>query len=103
MVRLQTRERIAVQRPGNVSSRKRRKDHQLGGCAPYCILRVAGALGEPKPWVVHIVPARGGYASHIAFADRGVMIAEQGSGQDGTLATWDAMCRVEQRMRQRGG
>jgi hypothetical protein len=100
MVRSRAREHAAVQVPAYASHKKR---HKLGAFAPYCILRVARELGEPASWVVHVVPSRGGYASHIALHDgRGVMIAEHGSGQDGALATWDAMCRIEQRMRQHG-
>jgi hypothetical protein len=98
MVRSQVLERIAVQLPGYASHKQR---HELGAFARYCILRVERELGEWESWVVHIVPSLGGYASHIALYDRGVLLEEQGSGQDGALATWDAMCRIEQRMRER--
>jgi hypothetical protein len=98
MMRSQTRERIAVQLPEHASPKQ---CHELGAFARYCILRVERELGEWESWVVHVVPSPDGYASHIALHDRGELLEEQGSGQDGALATWDAMCRIEQRMRER--
>ena len=98
MVRSQACERIAVQLPEYASPRQR---HELGAFARYCILRVERELGEWESWVVHIVPSPDGYTSHIALHHQGVLLEEQGSGQDGALATWDAMCRIEQRMRDR--
>jgi len=98
MMRSQARERIAVPVPVYASPKR---CHELGAFARYCILRVERELGEWQSWVVHVVPSPDGYASHIALHDRGVLLEEQGSGQDGALATWDAMCRIEQRMRER--
>ena len=48
----------------------------------------------------NIAPALGSYVSHIAVCHRGAMIEEKGNGQDGPLAVWDAMCRLEQRLRE---
>lgn len=98
MVRSQARERIAVPLPEDASPEQR---HELDASGRYCILRVERERGEWESWVVHIVPSPDGYASHIAIRDRGVLLEEQGSGQDGALATWDVMCRIEQRMRER--
>jgi hypothetical protein len=98
MIRSQARERITVPLPEDESPGQR---HELGTFGRYCILRVERECGEWESWVVHIVPSPDGYASHIAIHDRGVLLEEQGSGQDGALATWDVMCRIEQRMRER--
>ena len=98
MVRSQARERVVVPLPEDAGPWQR---HELGAFARYCILRVERERGEWESWVVQIVPSADGYASHIAIHDHGELLEEQGSGQDGALATWDVMCRIEQRMRER--
>lgn len=90
--------RIAVVLPESTSAKHQR---ELGGFARYCILRVERELGERDSWIVNIAPSLGGYASHIAVQSHGEMLEELGKGQDGALATWDAICRVEQRLRER--
>jgi len=66
----------------------------------YCILRIERELGEHEAWIVNIAPAASGYASHIAVHDHGVILEDQGTGHDGALAVWDAMCSIEQRLRE---
>jgi hypothetical protein len=91
------RDRIDVRLPVHASTRQHR---ELGGFARYCILRVERELGEREAWIVDIAPALGGYTSRVAMCDRGAMLEEQGTGHDGPLAIWEAMCRLEQRMRE---
>jgi hypothetical protein len=93
-------ERIAVEVPERASLRQQR---ELGAFARYCIMRVERELGERESWVVKIAASRTGYASRVAVRQYGVVVEEQGTGQDGALATWDAMCRLEQALRERRG
>lgn len=91
-------DRIAVLHSRCASARQRR---EIQAFARYCILRVERELGEREAWVVNVAPSRTGFATNVAVRDRGDLVVGQGTGQDGTLATWDAMCRVEQRLRER--
>lgn len=97
VVRSRARERIEVRLPAHASSRQHR---ELGAFARYCVLRIERELGERECWIVDIAPALGGYTSHVAVSDRGAMIEEQGKGHDGALAIWEAICRLEQRLRE---
>jgi hypothetical protein len=90
--------RIAVVLPESTSAKHQR---ELGAFARYCVLRVERELGEHDSWIVNIAPSMGGYASHIAVQCHDETLEGLGKGQDGVLATWDAMCRVEQRLRER--
>jgi len=91
------RDRIDVRVPEYVGAKLHR---ELGAFARYCIVRVERELGEREAWSVTISPALDGYQSHIAVCDRDTTIEDRGSSYDGTLAVWDAMCRVEQRLRE---
>jgi hypothetical protein len=89
---------IAVELPASASNRQHR---ELGAFARYCIHRVERELGVHE-WRVHIAHAFGGYASRIEVRDHGALVAEQGgTGHDGALAIWEAMCLLEQRLRER--
>jgi hypothetical protein len=92
------RERIDVRLPEYVSAKQHR---ELGAFARYCILRVERELGERESWTVDIALSLSGYSSRIAVDDGGLLLEENGTGRDGALATWDAMCRIEQRLRER--
>lgn len=91
------RDRINVRIPEYAGAKLHR---ELGAFARYCIVRVERELGERKAWSVTISPAPDGYASHIAVSDRDATIEDRGTGHDGALAVWDAMCRIEQRLRE---
>jgi hypothetical protein len=92
------RARIGVQLWQHASSKQLR---ELGAFTRYCVFRIERELGERESWAVHIEPAPGGYTSAIAVAHFGEVLEERGTGFDGALATWDAMCRIEQRLRER--
>jgi hypothetical protein len=91
------RDRVFIQLPGFLGSRGER---ELRAFTHYCVRRIEQDLGEHQAWTVAITPALGGFAAHISVRDRGVAIEGRGSGQDGTLATWEAMCRIEERLRE---
>lgn len=97
-MRSRARERIDVHLPEYASARQHR---ELGAFARSCILGMERELGERPAWIVDIALSLGGYSSRIAVDDRGTVLEENGSGRDGALATWDAMCRIEQRLRER--
>lgn len=91
------RDRIAVDVPERAGSRQHR---ELGAFARYCILRVERELGERETWLVEVSPSVGGYTCVIAVSDRDRRFTERGIGFDGPLAIWEAMCRLEQRLRE---
>jgi hypothetical protein len=97
-MRSRPRERIDVRLPEYTSDKHHR---ELGAFARYCILRVERELGEREAWRVDIALSLRGYSSRVSVDDRGIVLEERGNGSDGTLATWDAMCRIEQRLRER--
>ncbi len=89
-------ERIAVRLPALASERLHR---ELGAFARYCIARIERELGRRGAWAVSVMPAPGGFASEISVREARSSFTERGQGLDGTLAIWDAMCRLEQRLR----
>lgn len=91
--------RIEVQLPDRASARRHR---ELGAFVRYCVLRIERELGARERWSVTIARAAGaGFASSIAVRQAGVVLEETGTGHDDAAATWDAMCRIEQRLRER--
>jgi hypothetical protein len=96
--RSRSRERIDVRVPEHASNRQQR---EFGAFARYCILRVERELGQRQAWIVELGLSLRGYSSRISVDHDGVVVEEIGTGSDGALATWDAMCRIEQRLRER--
>jgi hypothetical protein len=96
-VKTTTRSRIDVHLPRAASARQRR---ELTAFARYCILRLERELGERKAWVVEIAPSSGKYATRIAVHDLEGEIEANGEGLDGALSTWEAICRLEQSLRE---
>lgn len=90
-------ERIDVRVPEYASNRQQR---ELGAFARYCILRVEREFGQHQAWIVELGLSLRGYSSRISVGHRGIVLEEIGTGSDGALATWDAMCRIEQRLRE---
>jgi hypothetical protein len=76
-----------------------RREHELGGFARYCILRIERELGARDYWKVRVGDAGGGHASTVTVQHRGETIESRASHSDAELAIWDAMCRIEQRLR----
>jgi ribosome-associated translation inhibitor RaiA len=97
VVRRGTRNRIEVRLTSHATQKQYR---ELGAFARYCIQRVERELGEREAWVVYVKPSLNGHTSHIAVHDRGADIEAQATGHDGTLAIWEAMCLLEQRLRE---
>jgi hypothetical protein len=66
----------------------------------YCVSRIERELGEIEHWSVSIAPAGGEFASIVAIKDAADRIESTGIGMDGPLAAWDALCKLEQLLRE---
>lgn len=91
------RDRIELQLDDHASARQHR---ELGAFVRYCVIRIERELGEPERWVVRIVPADTGFQSTVSVQDGEVALRSTGSGLDGALAVWDALCSLEQALRE---
>jgi hypothetical protein len=91
------RERIQLQLDEYASARQHR---ELGAFVRYCVIRIERELGEPERWMVRIAPSGSGFASTVAVQDSGLALESTGSGLDGALAVWDALCSLEQALRE---
>jgi hypothetical protein len=89
--------RIDVQLPPAASARQRR---ELTAFARYCILRLERDLGERQAWLVEIATSSGKYATRIEVHDLCGALEANGVGLDAALATWEAICRLEQSLRE---
>jgi hypothetical protein len=94
------RDRIEVHLPNSVGTKLHR---ELGGFVRYCVRRIETELGERDRWNVRIEIARPGFKAQVVLEHFGLVLETTGSGHDPTLAVWDAMCRLEQMLRERRG
>ena len=91
------RARVEVQLYDGAGARQYR---ELGAFVRYCVSRIERELGEIPHWSVQILPAGGGFASVIAIRDGGDVLETRGTGIDGALAAWEALCKLEQLLRE---
>lgn len=92
------RSRIRVELPRWSSTRQQR---ELTAFARYCIARLERDLGEVEEWHVTAGPdPRGGYACTVVARRAGQAVEAHGAGHDGTLSIWDALCNIEQALRE---
>jgi len=97
--KLASKARIMVRMPHTGSLRQER---ELGAFVRYCVHRIERDFGELEGWSVRILFTLGlGYSSMVSVDEGTLRIDANGSGQDGALAVWDAMCRIEQKLRER--
>jgi hypothetical protein len=92
--------RVEVRLPLTASARQER---ELGAFVRYCIQRIEKDLGERQVWTVDIELGGRGYSALVEVQHLGLVLQTRGHGQDGPLAIWDAMCRIEQEIRDRRG
>lgn len=77
-----------------------RRHRELVAFARYCITRIERELGELGHWRLKVTPTMGGFSTTVTV-DGGAYRAEiAATGFDGPLAIWDAMCRIEQMLRE---
>lgn len=77
-----------------------RQYRELGAFVRYCVSRIERELGEIEHWSVTIAPASGEFTSVVAVKDGSDAIESTGTGMDGPLAAWEALCRLEQLLRE---
>jgi hypothetical protein len=77
-----------------------RQYRELGAFVRYCISRIEREMGVIEHWSVSIRPAGGEFLSVVAIQDGCEAIESRGAGLDGPLAAWDALCQLEQRLRE---
>jgi hypothetical protein len=90
-------DRIELQLDDHASQRQHR---ELGAFVRYCVIRIERELGEQERWMVRIVPAGSGFHSTIDVEDGELTLQSSGNGMDGALAVWDALCSLEQALRE---
>ena len=69
-----------------------------------CIDRIGGEPGERarwETWDVTIGISQSGFRTQFVLAHLGRVLVTRSAGRDPQLAVWDAMCRLEQMLRQR--
>lgn len=91
------RARVALQLHDGAGVRQYR---EVGAFVRYCVSRIERELGVIDHWSVSIRPAGGEFSSIVAIQDGHDAIESRGSGLDGPLAAWDALCKLEQRLRE---
>lgn len=75
-----------------------RQYRDLGVFVRHCVERIERDVGRAKSWTVTIVPSNDGFSSFVILENASVVLAT-GHGLDGARAAWDALCNVEQRLR----
>lgn len=76
-----------------------RQHREIGAFVRYCVSRIERELGEIDHWSVAIAPSRGAFTSRVAVEAAGESLQSTGQGMDGPLAVWDALCKLEQLLR----
>jgi hypothetical protein len=72
---------------------------ELDAFASYCASRIDREVGEPDWWIT-VEARRGGYTCIVRATGRGSSYAVAGIGPEPAIAVWNAMCRVEQPLRE---
>ena len=84
--------------PRTVSERQRR---ELGAFARYCAKRIERDLDTTGRWTVTLCTGPGiQYGSSVAVHDAEGPIEARGTSADAVIAIWEAMCLLEQRLRE---
>lgn len=91
------RARVELQLHNGAGARQYR---ELGAFVRYCVSRIERELGEIEHWSVTIAPAGGEFTSAVAIKDGTETIESRGAGMDGPLAAWEALCKLEQLLRE---
>jgi hypothetical protein len=91
------RERIDLQLYARVSEAQRR---ELGAFVRFCVARIERELGESDHWMVKVDPSVDGYQGTVVARQGTLAVQSTGRGLDGALAIWDALCRLEQVLRE---
>jgi hypothetical protein len=79
-----------------MSDRHRR---ELAAFAEYCAWRLERELTGRETWSVSVAPDSRGFGAVVTVRSRGTVLVARGVANDPILAVWEAMCRVEQPLR----
>jgi hypothetical protein len=77
-----------------------RAEREIAAWARYCVGRIEGDLGTVEQWTVRVAPSPSGFTATVEVRDPTYGGEVSAEGFDGALAIWDAMCRLEQRLRE---
>jgi phosphoglycolate phosphatase-like HAD superfamily hydrolase len=77
-----------------------RQYREIGAFVRYCVSRIERDVGEIDHWAVTVAPVAGEFSCVVAVVDGGEAVEATGRGLDGPLAVWEALCRLEQRLRE---
>ena len=91
------RNRIELRLHADATERQHR---ELGAFVRFCVFRIERELGESERWVVIVAPGSAGFRSTVTVHDGPLALQTTGTGLDGALAVWDALCRLEQALRE---
>lgn len=94
------RKRVEVRMQRSATARHER---ELSAFSRYCVQRIEKDLGERQQWIVEISLGGRGYTALVEVQHLGLVLETRGYGNDGALAIWDAMCRMEQELRDSRG
>jgi hypothetical protein len=93
----ETQDRIEVEL---VPDRSEPRKRQLGGFVRYCVSRLEKELGAREHWKVRVEVGIGVDASTVVVRHGGETIEMFARSHDPVLAIWDAMCGIEERLRE---
>lgn len=96
VVKVAARKRILVWADPDV----RRHALALGTFVRLCISRVERSLLHYHAWEVHVGAEPAGFVSHVVVRDDQLVLEEYGHSFDAALATWNAINRLEDRLRE---
>ena len=88
--------RVELQLHEHASARQYR---DLGVFVRYCVVGIERDVGRAEWWRVAIAPTRDGFSCDVIIQDAETVIQATGRGLDGALAAWDALCSIEQHLR----
>jgi hypothetical protein len=99
MTRRRGNHKVEVILPSSSGLRQRR---ELGAFVRYCVHRIERELGELESWCATITPScDSNYVSTVEAHHRGQRLVATAYGFDAVLATWNALCQLEQAWRER--
>jgi len=78
---------------------RQERQEQLAAFVRYCIFRIERELGAADHWIVTILASPVGYEVTVAVRSSDRELERTESATDAPLATWSAMCRVEEALR----
>jgi hypothetical protein len=79
--------------------KENRSRRELMAFVRYCVKRLERELGTLEGWEIAIEPQGQHLVASVSAHVNGEKIQARGDGHDAPLAIWNAMCRLEQPLR----